>query len=81
MHSMRGRGHIADVCSTSKEEAVLAVTSKVGGKDGSSGTTQALGLITEETGECEDAVGRIRDEELAWKKTRPEFAMVEHLVT
>ena len=48
-----GRGHTVDGCSTSKEEAVLAVTGedRARGDVGENGTVQASAFEAEETGE------------------------------
>ena len=56
------RGHAADICLSSKEEAVLAVSSD----DGDEGTIQALAFKAEEAGEYGDVLGRIGEGESAW---------------
>ena len=53
-----GRGHTADVCRTSKEEVVLAVTGEVGARVdvGEDGTVQGSAFKAEETGEFGDGL-------------------------
>ena len=64
-----GRGHTADVCPTSKEEAVLAVTGEVGARVdiGDDGTVQALAFKTEVTREYGDYFCTMGDGESAWQ--------------
>lgn len=56
-------GHTAGVCPTSKEEAVLAVTSEAGlwDDEGRDGTFQTSAFKAEETGERGDALRTIGD--------------------
>ena len=62
------RRHTADVCPTSNEEAVRAMTSEVGARidvDEDS-MVQALPFKAGERGECGDGFGRMEDGEFAW---------------
>ena len=54
-----GRGHAADVCPTSKEEAIMAVAIEVGARknDHEKGTAQASAFEAEEAGKCSDGSG------------------------
>ena len=69
--------HAADICPSSKEEAVLAVSSD----DGDEGTVQASAFKAEEAGEYGDVLGRIGEGELAWQEMRSGFAIMERLLT
>lgn len=60
-----GWGHAADVCSTAKEETVLAAESKGGSRDGGGvhGTAQGSAFKAREAGECYNAVRGMEDGE------------------
>ena len=58
-----GRGHAADVCPTSKEEAVLAASDD----DDDYDTVEASAFKTGETGECSNVSGRKEEGEAAWQ--------------
>ena len=76
--------HTADACSAAKEEAVLAVTSKVEVRvdEIDYGTAQASAFKADETGECDDDVS-MGDKELVWRlgDERAGFEIVERLLT
>ena len=58
-----GRGHAADICPTSKEEAVLAASDD----DDDYDTVEASAFKTGETGECSNVSGRKEEGEAAWQ--------------
>ena len=58
-----GRGHAADVCSTSKEEAVLAASDD----DDDYDTVEGSAFKTGEAVECSDVLGRKGEGESAWQ--------------
>ena len=58
-----GRGHAADVCPTSKEEAVLAASDD----DDDNGTVEATAFKAGEAGECNDVLGRNEEGKSAWQ--------------
>ena len=58
-----GREHAADVCPTSKEEAVLAASDD----DDDHDTVEASAFKAGEAGECSDVLGKKGEEESAWQ--------------
>ena len=58
-----GRGHAADVCPTSKEEAVLAALDD----DNDDDTVETATFKAGEAGECSDVLGRKGEEESVWQ--------------